>query len=136
MDTVAVKKPEESLTKPEKSALSRNVVVGGIIVELIEGDGGQGSAKKGRMSEPRSASVCTRGDKARSVRFVNDRGLLDLLVDGDDVVDDLVGMGLLLDDGLNVFVDVMVGMFVDGGSEVGSRSLSVDPLRVGVLARA
>jgi hypothetical protein len=135
MDTVAVKKPEKSLTKPEKSALSRNVVVGGILVELIEGDGGQGSAKKGR-SEPRSASVCTRGDKARSVRFVNDRGLLDLLVDGDDVVDDLVGMGLLLDDGLNVFVDVMVGMFVDGGSEVGSRSLSVDPLRVGVLARA
>jgi hypothetical protein len=54
--------------------------VGMLSLELVERDGGEDG------------------------RLVDDRGLVDLLVDGDDGVDGLVGVGLLLDNGLDVLV--------------------------------
>jgi hypothetical protein len=65
---------------------------------------------------------------------MNDRCIMDNFLDGDNGVDDLVGVGLFLNDRLNMFVNVVMNMFVDRRSEVGDSSLSLaDDLRALVL---
>lgn len=48
------------------------------------------------------------GERRESGRLVNNRGLVDFLVDGDDVVDDGVSVGLFLNERRDVLVNVVM----------------------------
>jgi len=66
--------------------------------------------------------------------LMHDGSLVDLLVNRNDGVNGLVGVGLLLDDGLDVLVNMVVNMLVDRGTKVSGGSLGLsDGLGVGVL---
>jgi len=108
---------------------------GSLGLTLVEGVlVGRGTVGLGSGSSVSPAEL-VKGDSGEDSRLVNDGGLVDLLVDGDDGVDGLVSVGLFLDDGLDVLVNVVVSVLVDRGTKVGGGSLGLsNDGGVGVLS--